>query len=115
MIAEGVAAAVSKALSNPALGIAPWLIPVFAGLAAGLAKTAFNSLIPSFSEGGLVSSPTLAMVGDSPHGPEMIMPINKLKAMMGSQTQNIVVTGRLSGTDIFLSNKGTANNRKRGV
>ena len=115
MIAEGVAAAVSKSLSNPALGIAPWLIPVFAGLAAGLAKTAFNSLIPSFSEGGLVSSPTLAMVGDSPHGPEMIMPINKLKAMMGSQTQNIVVTGRLSGTDIFLSNKGTANNRKRGV
>ena len=55
------------------------------------------------------------MVGDSPHGPEMIMPINKLKAMMGGQNQNIVVTGRLSGTDIFLSNERTTNNRKRGV
>ena len=114
-IATGVSNAVSNALSNPALGIAPWLIPVFAGLAAGLAKTAFNSLIPSFAEGGLVSSPTLAMVGDSPHGPEMIMPINKLKAMMGSQTQNVTVTGRISGTDIFLSNQRTANNRKRGI
>ena len=57
----------------------------------------------------------MAMVGDSPHGPEVIAPIDKLKAMMGDSTQNIVVTGRLSGTDIFLSNRKTADNRKRGV
>jgi hypothetical protein len=113
-IAQGVATAITKSLEGSFL-TTPWMIPIIAGLGAGIAKSAFNSLIPSFAEGGLVSRPTLAMVGDSPHGPEMIMPINKLKAMMGSQNQNITVTGRISGTDIFLSNQRTANNRKRGI
>lgn len=54
LIAEGIAAAITKALSNPALSVAPWLIPVIAGGAAGLAKTAFNSLIPKFQTGGIV-------------------------------------------------------------
>ena len=112
-IASGVAAAIRSSLETAAF--TPWMIPIIAGLGAGLARSAFNSLIPSFAEGGLVTKPTLAMVGDSPHGAEMIMPINKLKAMMGSQTQNVTVTGRISGTDIFLSNQRTANNRKRGI
>jgi len=54
LISQGIATAITAALSNPAIKIAPWLIPVFAGLAAGLARTAFNSLIPKFHTGGVV-------------------------------------------------------------
>ena len=115
IIVAKVAEAVAGALASAFSGLPFPLNLISAPMAMGVAKTLANQFIPSFAEGGLVSSPTLAMVGDSPHGPEMIMPINKLKAMMGTQSQNVTVTGRISGTDIFLSNQRTANNRKRGI
>jgi hypothetical protein len=55
-IAEGVAAMVGNALKTSAklgpIGLA--LAPALAALAGGLAKTAFNSLIPKFHTGGIV-------------------------------------------------------------
>ena len=54
-IASGVASAITKSLQGSFL-TTPWMIPIIAGLGAGFAKSAFNSLIPSFAEGGLVSS-----------------------------------------------------------
>ena len=61
-----LALAVANAVENAMRGMAAFpgsifLIPAIAGLAGGLAKTAFNSLIPSFSEGGLVTGPTLSL------------------------------------------------------
>ena len=119
MIAEGVAAAVTKAMSNPALAINPLLIPVVAGLAAGAAKTAFSSLIPAFADGGIVSGPTVGMMGEyagaGAGNPEVIAPLNKLKGMMGSGQQNVVVEGRIDGNDIWLSNSKTNGQRNRGI
>jgi len=117
LISQGVAAAVSNALSNPALKINPFLIPVLAGAAAGLARTAFNSLIPAFAHGGLVSGPTMGLVGEgagtSAANPEVIAPLDKLKTMIGQGNQNIVVTGKIVGNDIWLSNQKTKFNRLR--
>ena len=110
LIAKGVTAAVSGALEKvgafgPA-GIV--MIPVVAGLAAGLAQTAFNSLIPKFAQGGVVTGPTMGLIGEA--GPEAIIPLDKLDNMM---QKTVVVEGRISGGDIFLSNQRTGLTRQR--
>jgi len=120
LISQGVAAAISNALSNPALKIAPFLIPVIAGLAAGLARSAFNSLIPAFAQGGLVTGPTLGLIGEgagtSASNPEVVAPLDKLKGMInGGGTQQVEVFGRISGNDIFISNQRGGMSRLRSV
>ena len=116
LISQGVAAAVSKAMASSPN---PLLIPVVAGLASGLAKTAFNSLIPAFASGGIVSGPTVGLMGEYPGAgsgnPEVIAPLNKLKGMMGSGVQNVQVEGRISGNDIWLSNSKTNSQRNRAI
>ena len=103
-IAEGVAAAISNALKTTA--ITPWLIPVVAGMAAGLATTAFNSMIPAFAEGGIVTGPTMGLIGEA--GTEVIFPLDKLKSFMSEGAGGKVqVQGILTGQDIFLSNART--------
>lgn len=117
IISQGIATAITAALSNPAIKINPFLIPVIAGAAAGLARTAFNSLVPAFAEGGLVTGPTTALIGEgigtNAGNPEVVAPLDKLKSMMGGGNNNIVVTGKLIGSDIFLSNQNASNNRLR--
>ena len=112
LIAEGVSAAIANALKSSA--ITPWMIPVVAGAAAGLANSAFSSLIPEFAKGGLVSGATLGLIGEgsgtSISNPEVIAPLDKLKNMIGGDMR---VTGRLVGNDIFLSNEKTGVSRNR--
>ena len=48
--------------------------------------------IPGFADGGIVTRPTLAMVGEK--GPEAIIPLSKMGGMGGGVTVN--VTGGLS-------------------
>ena len=119
LISTGVAAAISSALSSPMIKINPFLIPLIAGAAAGLARTAFNSLIPEFAAGGLVTGPTTALIGEgsgtSMANPEVVAPLDKLKSMIGGGGQNITVQGRLVGNDIYLSNERTKLNRNRTV
>lgn len=73
-----------------------------------------------FANGGIVSGPTLGLVGEysgARTNPEVIAPLDKLKSMMGgmmqSGTQRVIVEGRISGNDIVLSNERTMYNRKR--
>jgi hypothetical protein len=54
-----------------------WGIPL-AIVAAAATKALFSALIPKFKEGGKVSSPTLAVVGEVP---EWIIPDKKLRAL----------------------------------
>jgi len=118
MLALMVAEAVQKSMASiPPFPGSVFLIPAIAGLAGGLAKTAFNSLIPKFAEGGIVSGPTLGLMGEyagASANPEVVAPLNKLKTMMGEGTQQVEVFGRISGTDIFLANRRTAIDRSRG-
>ena len=97
-IAEGIAAAVKSALITIPF---PFNV-IAAGLAGGGAAALFGKLVPSFAEGGMVTGPTLAMVGDNPSGKEMIIPWEKLGEFGGGEVN---VVGVLKGTDLYLQNQ----------
>ena len=71
------------------------------------------------AKGGLVTGPTTALIGEgvgtTASNPEVVAPLDKLKSMIGGGNQNITVTGKLIGNDIFLSNSKTGFNRQRTV
>tara|TARA_R100000700_G_C3172329_1_gene146869 strand:- start:627 stop:2450 length:1824 start_codon:yes stop_codon:yes gene_type:complete len=106
LISQGVAQAITNSLSSLEAKISPFMIPVLAGLASGLATTAFNSMIPAFAKGGIVTGPTMGLIGEA--GPEVIFPLDKLKSFMGEgMGGKVQVQGILTGQDIFLSNART--------
>ena len=78
-----------------------------------------GGLMP-FAEGGIVSGPTAALVGEyagARSNPEVIAPLDKLQSMIqGAGGGNVTVTGRISGRDILLSNERAnfERNRTRG-
>ena len=95
-----VSAAASGALAAhaaiPFVGIA-------LGLAAVAAMVAAMKSIPKFADGGIVSGPTLAMVGEyagASGNPEVIAPLDKLRSMLapsqgyGSGDVNFRIKGR---------------------
>tara|TARA_Y100001973_G_C5201290_1_gene337879 strand:+ start:421 stop:2427 length:2007 start_codon:yes stop_codon:yes gene_type:complete len=75
--------------------------------------------IMGFADGGLVTGPTLGLIGEgigtTASNPEVIAPLDRLKQFMGGGTQNVVVEGVIKGNDIFLSNRNTGFNRQRSV
>lgn len=85
-----VGAAVSGALAAhsgiPFVGLA-------LGLAAVAAIIATMASIPKFAKGGIVSGPTLAMVGEyagaGSGNPEVIAPLNKLRSMLAPAGYNL--------------------------
>jgi hypothetical protein len=82
------------------------------GLGAFL-NTGFN--IPTFASGGIVSGPTLGLMGEyggAATNPEVIAPLDRLQSLMGG-AQNVTVTGRIDGTDILLSSERSDINRNR--
>ena len=93
----------------------------------GVGKAAFSRLgildnlgkIMGFADGGLVTGPTLGLIGEgigtTASNPEVIAPLDKLKQYMGGGSQNVVVEGVIKGNDIFLSNRNTGYNRQRSV
>lgn len=92
---------------------APIVIPALVASGVALVQGLFSSL-PAFADGGIVSGPTLGLVGEYPgarNNPEVIAPLDKLRGMMGGQ--NVTVTGRLSGRDILLSSEYSAIDRNR--
>ena len=87
-------------------------------------KTAFaaakGELIPAMAQGGLVTGPTMALVGEgtgtSASNPEVVAPLDKLKNFMNNGgSQQVEVYGRISGNDIFISNQRGSLNRQRSV
>ena len=65
-----------------------------------------------------MTGPTTALIGEgvgtNAGNPEVVAPLDKLKSMMGGgNNSNITVTGKLIGSDIFLSNQNASNNRLR--
>ena len=84
-------------------------------IVAGLSMLeGFLGGMTAFADGGIVSGPTMGLVGEYPGAktnPEVIAPLDKLRSMMGGQ--NVVVTGRLSGRDILLSSEMSNIDRNR--
>ena len=71
--------------------------------------------VQGFAAGGLVTGPTLGMIGEGPgttlSNPEVIAPLDKLQQMMGGG--NVTVTGMIRGSDILLSNERSLLDRNR--
>lgn len=49
--------------------------------------------IPKLATGGIVTSPTIAMIGEA--GPEAVVPLNRMGSM-GGATVNIVINGSVT-------------------
>ena len=95
----------SGGLASPAL--------IVAGLS--LVEGFLNQAM-AFANGGIVSGPTLGLVGEYPGArtnPEVIAPLDKLRSMMGGMGGNVIVTGRLDGRDILLSSERSTIDRYR--
>jgi hypothetical protein len=73
-----------------------------AGLGLGVLKGLFNQWasgnanVTAFAEGGIVTGPTLGLVGEA--GPEAIIPLDKMDSMMGGGE----LTTRISGRDLLV-------------
>lgn len=115
LISRGVAALVSGALMKASwLPGGTFMAPALAAVAAGVAKTAFASLVPAFANGGLVYGDTLARVGEYPGAstnPEVIAPLSKLRDLMqpgfGGEVRFIIEGTNLVG----ILNKESRKNR----
>lgn len=71
--------------------------------------------IPGLATGGIVTSPTLAMIGEGNES-EAVLPLSKLNSLMQNNTtgsQRVEVFGRISGSDILLSQERATRNRTR--
>jgi hypothetical protein len=83
---------------------APFTTPAFIATAVGSVMAAFSS-IPAFAQGGMVTGPTLAMVGDNASGKEAIIPFEKMGAfmnMVGGSNVNVNITGEFDGDALRL-------------
>lgn len=70
--------------------------------------------LPAFADGGIVSGPTMGLIGEYPGAktnPEVIAPLDKLRSMLGGQ--NVTVVGKISGRDILLTSELNAIDRNR--
>jgi len=68
--------------------------------------------IPFLAEGGIVTGPTLAMIGEGGES-EAVIPLSKLPQMAGATGGAVEVFGRLSGQDILLSSEKASRTRSR--
>ena len=70
----------------------------------------FMPNIPMLAEGGIVTAPTLAMIGEGGQS-EAVIPLDRLGEFGGGN--RVEVVGRISGSDILLSNERAQRNRTR--
>lgn len=123
LLAQAQAAMIAAAFKDAATagvgGIA--LAPLLLAAGTGILRGAVGA-IPAFAEGGAVLSPTLALVGEKAGSRgEAIIPFEKMTdfarkaidqdALGGGN--NVVVTGRISGSDIVISNTRGTRARSR--
>ncbi len=101
-LAGGTAAATetSKSFGPAAAFVLPALIAGATALVSGT--------FAKFANGGIVSGPTMGLVGEYPgarQNPEVIAPLNKLQGMIGGGGQNVNVTGNVSvsGQDLLIA------------
>ena len=123
IIALGIAAILAKRaletlFSNPFVAVAAGVALVAVGAAL---KNMLSGGIQGFAKGGIVSGPTLALIGEgagtSRSNPEVVAPLDQLRSMLsdlgGGGTQRVFVTGRLRGNDMLLQNARTSRTQRR--
>lgn len=116
LIAYGVAiTAFAVAISNPFAAIAAGTALVIAGsyLKSRLDKQNKASKPTAFADGGIISGPTMGLMGEYPgasHNPEIVAPLDKLKSLIGGGVGTL--EARISGNDllILMNKAGRTNN-----
>ena len=113
-----VAAGETAAASGP---FAAFVLPaLLAGMAVAV-KGAFSKIKKpqKFAAGGIVSTPTLGLMGEYPgarNNPEVIAPLDKLKSMIGDRSSQRVQVGgsfTLKGQDLVVALERANSNRNR--
>lgn len=121
---------IKKLIEDPLLAVVAGIAAVALGKVAvnkanntmnGSAAGGANVSVPAFAEGGAVMGPTLSLIGENPTSRgEAVIPFEKMGQfadMMGinnsNGTNNVIVTGRLKGRDIQLSNNRGGKQRSR--
>lgn len=119
-LAVATAAAIAGAAEGSFLAgpLAPIVLPALIAGGIALIKSAFSSNVPAFANGGIVSGPTLGLMGEyagARSNPEVIAPLDKLKGMIGGGSQNIKVGGefRIQGQDLVVALQRAEKNRSR--
>lgn len=126
-----ISSALSGALANAILGAtqtgvstgpaAAFTTPTFIGSMTGAVLSAFAA-IPKFADGGIVSGPTLGLMGEYPgvsSNPEVIAPLSKLKDLImpayEANSGDVHLTGdfRINGNDLVLAVDRTMSRKKR--
>ena len=108
-----------------AVTVAAILAVVLSLATGGLAGTSLQSIgtamklvtlpamgIPGLAEGGIVTGPTLALIGEGRES-EAVIPLSKLPQIAGGAGGAVEVYGRLSGQDILLSTEKAGRTRSR--
>jgi TP901 family phage tail tape measure protein len=92
--------------------------PAFMATMVGGVLAAFAA-IPKFADGGIVSGPTMGLMGEYPgarSNPEVIAPLNKLESMLGGRgATNVNVGGEfiMRGSDLVVVLDRANKNRNR--
>lgn len=106
----------ANAAASTATGpLAPIVAPLLIGAGMAMIRGMFSQIV-GFKDGGIVSGPTLGLVGEysgARTNPEVIAPLNKLENMIGGGTTNVV--GTIRGRDIVLSNERGGYSRRRAL
>jgi hypothetical protein len=119
---EGIKKALENLNPGPALvaGIALVALGTIAKSAAANIAESGGSNREAFADGGIVSGPVNALVGEyagARSNPEVIAPLDKLKSMLGDSVggdmRSIQVEGKIKGQDIILQNARATNYRNR--
>lgn len=118
-LAQGVAQLIQKLIQ--AAIQAAILSAIFPGGVGGV--KGFGSIfknILGFAQGGIVSGPTLALIGEgvgtSRSNPEVVAPLDQLRSMLadlGGGNQTVVVMGELRGDRFRLMQDRTARRQRR--
>ena len=87
------------------------MIAAAGAIRASMAKATAGD-IPALAEGGIVTGPTLALIGEGRES-EAVIPLSKLNSMMSGGSNRVEVYGRISGSDILLSQERATRNRTR--
>ena len=105
---------------NPAVAIAAGIALVALGKFASNQSSKIANQPTAFANGGIVSAPTMGLVGEYPgarSNPEVIAPLSKLKGMLGNNNNasNVQVGGsfELRGQDLIVALERANSTRNR--
>ena len=105
-------------LKRPEIGIAAG-VALVAGSAAIMGMLKKGPQPTAFADGGIVSGPTLGLVGEYPNArnnPEVIAPLDKLKGMLktGDSSSGFVASTTIQGRDLAIVLERYNKDSKRG-